>query len=337
MDDLERQKLRHAWFPVATTRDVRIGVLTSARLLDTRLVVTRTESKVVVAQSDCPHRGADIGLGNVVGKTFECPYHGWRYDFDGTCVDVPSLPDGVGHPTARLGILNSLEKYGHIWVSLDDPELPMPHIDVLETGEWHVTAGKPRDVACGLRQITENFRDISHFAFVHQGTMGPDVPRVVPPYRVEQHGSRLTWTIKTEYGAADILRESVITDYSIHLPSIAYVNSRLDKGRRFNGQFVAPLGADAVRHFYLVGIDTEAVQSGISLEEYAALQARIYQEDIPIVESQLPKEAPLDLHGQNHTRADKFSLAYRRLYAEWLTMQDQIWHGLRDRELRKAR
>jgi phenylpropionate dioxygenase-like ring-hydroxylating dioxygenase large terminal subunit len=34
----------------------------------------------------------------------ECPYHGWRFDGDGRCVEIPSLDDD-GHlpPKARCG------------------------------------------------------------------------------------------------------------------------------------------------------------------------------------------------------------------------------------------
>lgn len=97
---------------------------------------------------------------------------------------------------------------------------------------------------------------------------------------------------------AEILQDSIETDYQIILPLVAYVTSRFEAGRRFNGQFVAPLDDRSIRHFFLSGLDSDAVDSGLRLSDYAALQARIYQEDLRIVESQLPHEAPLELHGQ---------------------------------------
>jgi phenylpropionate dioxygenase-like ring-hydroxylating dioxygenase large terminal subunit len=48
------------------------------------------------------------------------------------------------------------------------------------------------------------------------------------------------------------------------------------------------------------------------------LEARVFSEDVPIVETLDPKEAPMDLEGQAHVRADRYSVAYRKLYRELL-------------------
>jgi phenylpropionate dioxygenase-like ring-hydroxylating dioxygenase large terminal subunit len=55
-----------------------------------------------------------------------------------------------------------------------------------------------------------------------------------------------------------------------------------------------------------------------ALDTQIAIEAKVFSEDVSIVEALDPSEAPLDLDGQAHVRADRYSVAYRRLYAELL-------------------
>jgi nitrite reductase/ring-hydroxylating ferredoxin subunit len=39
----------------------------------------------------CPHRRAPLSAGAVEGGVLRCPYHGWAFAGDGTCVDIPAI------------------------------------------------------------------------------------------------------------------------------------------------------------------------------------------------------------------------------------------------------
>jgi hypothetical protein len=52
------------------------------------------------------------------------------------------------------------------------------------------------------------------------------------------------------------------------------------------------------------------------LETQVEIERKVFSEDVRIVEALDPTEAPLDLEGQAHVRADRYSIAYRKLYAE---------------------
>ena len=103
---------------------------------------------------------------------------------------VPSQPGA--HPSASLKSRPAEERYGSVWTRFEEPLLEAPAIP--ETNEsdggWEVACGQWFDVRCGLRSITENFRDSSHFAFVHRETFA-DVNPEVPAYTVERQGWRL--------------------------------------------------------------------------------------------------------------------------------------------------
>ena len=43
---------------------------------------------------DCPHRGADLSFGRNEGDGLRCPFHGWKFDTAGRCLDTPAEPTG---------------------------------------------------------------------------------------------------------------------------------------------------------------------------------------------------------------------------------------------------
>lgn len=49
-------------------------------LLDTHLVLFRTQTGVAALLDNCPHRNAPLSLGKVRDHHIECPYHGWKFD-----------------------------------------------------------------------------------------------------------------------------------------------------------------------------------------------------------------------------------------------------------------
>jgi len=344
----ELEMLERVWFPVARAGDVADGRPFGAELLGRRLVVYRSGGSTAVATDRCPHRGARLSNGVVRDETLECPYHGWRWDAGGSCTLVPSQPGA--RPAAALESFPAIERFGLVWTRLAEPgrdvvdagvsELPpIPETGAAGDG-WAFADGQWFDVACGLRSITENFRDSSHFAFVHRETFG-DVNPAVPAYAVERDGWRLSWTIRLTFGAewsvdgdardgggkyrfgrtdaADEATEEMVLHYRFTVPSLAYVfTEHGPEERRFVAQAAAPLDTDArrTRVFWFVGANEPFRRRFGGLDAQVAIEARVFAEDVPIVEALDPTEAPLDLEGQAHVRADRYSIAYRKLYAE---------------------
>jgi len=327
MDDLERQLLSRTWFPLARVADVERGPVAAA-ILGTELVVYPGPDGPTVAQGRCPHRGMALWRGRMRDSALECPYHGWLFaPGSGACTEVPSLGPGVALPHARLATFPARVAYGHVWSALHDPFRPMPELLEYDESTWQVAFGEPQEVACGMRQITENFRDMAHFPFVHTGTMGPQVRRQVDRYEVERVTDGLQWTLATDLGGTALNGNAALgtgqtLTYRLALPMTTYIRTRFpDGGRRLVAQFATPITADGarVRLFWLVGIDDIVVREhGVDLDEMWRYERDIFAEDIPIVENQWPAEAPLDPHAQVHTSADRFSLAYRAAYRELL-------------------
>ncbi len=324
MEEAELELLRRTWCVIARSADLAEGAVLGVTLLGERLVAVRSAGRVTLAQGYCPHRGMALWLGALRDRNLECPYHGWLFDpGSGECVQVPSMGPDVRPAVGALRTYPVREAYGHIWASLEEPYLDFPVLPWQDEDGWEFSTGPGKDLDCGLRSLTENFRDISHFAFVHTGSMGPDVQEIVHPYSVVEDGWDLEWHMDTDLGGTALAANTAVASrisltHHLRMPNVAYVQTAFpDGGRRFLAQFVTPLAADGqrTRLFWLLGIDaTVRLKHGVDMAQMWDYEQRIFEEDYGVVENQWPRESPLDLHGQVHTRADRHSLAYRRAY-----------------------
>src|SRR5712691_10132289 len=87
--------MREYWIPalVSTELPERDGAPVRVRLLGENLIAFRTTSgKVGLIQNHCPHRGASLFFGRNEEEGIRCVYHGWKFDVQGNCVDMPNEP-----------------------------------------------------------------------------------------------------------------------------------------------------------------------------------------------------------------------------------------------------
>jgi phenylpropionate dioxygenase-like ring-hydroxylating dioxygenase large terminal subunit len=101
------------WYPVALSEEVRERPL-GVDFLGARVAVYRRASGApVVLGARCPHMGADLSQGEVVGDELRCMFHHFRYGPDGRCAGVPS-----GEPpprAARVASYPTAECWGLVW------------------------------------------------------------------------------------------------------------------------------------------------------------------------------------------------------------------------------
>jgi phenylpropionate dioxygenase-like ring-hydroxylating dioxygenase large terminal subunit len=95
--------MRHYWQPVALVDefnpalDPRMGVrpVKAVRVLGQDLVLFKNAEGVFgLLDRDCPHRGADLAFGRNEGDGLRCPFHGWKFDVTGQCLETPAEPTG---------------------------------------------------------------------------------------------------------------------------------------------------------------------------------------------------------------------------------------------------
>ena len=309
------------WHPVAASEAVAQQPL-GATLLEQPLVLWRDAAGGVHAWADqCPHRGARFSLGQVRDDRLECPYHGWQFAASGQCVRVPALPGFVPPAGHAVTVYAACERYGLVWVQLQAPALPqevVPFAAESDTRLRKLLCG-PYDVATSAPRLVENFLDMSHFAFVHEGWLGTREASSIDDYRVDSTAQGLWATQCKAWQPQSSLQATgpaqVEYSYAVEAPYTAVLTKLPDPAqvalqdyREAIALFICPQGPERSRvWFRLASNDWSSTDDAMR-----AFQHTIFTQDQPVLESQAPKRLPLDLRAELHTAADKASSAYRR-------------------------
>ena len=337
-EEIERA-LRRAWFPVARRCDLeqpqRVNLLG-----ETLVAYLTSDGEPRVVADRCAHRGASLSDGHVEGDEIVCPYHGWQWDgVDGQCVHIPSLGEGAAiPPRAVIAARRAQEQWGLIWCCLDEPAVGLPAPAALDGVEWTHGPGRPMRISAGIRAATENFRDVAHFPFVHRGTMG-HLPQVVEPLNVERRDSEvfLTREYSATGGDGGLWQEGMTFSYHAIAPAFVCLRIAHESGPvRFLLNAPCPHtsptdpGRPQSTIFWVEGFTHDYTE--MTLEEVLEAEARVYEEDNPILDRIEPGEAPLDSSTQVHTPSDRYTLQYRRAFIEFVRAAGRISAPVADRE-----
>ncbi len=164
---------RRYWIPAMLPEDLpgRDGAPIRVRLLGEDLVAFRdTGGKIAFIAEYCPHRGASLFLGRNEEYGLRCVYHGWKFDAEGNCVDMPSEPSDSNFKTkVRAKCYPGLELGGLIWIYMGPPPLEPAPPEL----EWAVVAGNQRHLSrrfeeCNYLQALEGGIDSSHVSSLHR-------------------------------------------------------------------------------------------------------------------------------------------------------------------------
>ncbi len=188
-EDLPFKVLRKTWQPVAVASAVGAGQVRSYRLLGEEIVIARLPGGWLAALDACPHKGFRLSLGQVCDSELRCAYHGWRFDHEGRCTNIPSLlqPLPNKQEQARLTSFAVQERYGMIWVRLDPEELArIPEVPEFEKSGWTYLVAEPMAFEAGFRREIENYLDMTHFAFAHSTTLGVSADPKVPAMKITE-------------------------------------------------------------------------------------------------------------------------------------------------------
>ena len=321
---------RTCWHPVASLEALSEAPL-AVTLLDEPLVLWKDNHGTVRAFADrCPHRGARLSLGCVRAGVLECPYHGWQFDGAGQVVHVPALPAFQPPATHRAASHDVQLRHGLVWVRLHadaGDAAPLPAFAAEDDTRLRKTLCGPYEVATSAPRIVENFLDMSHFGFVHEGWLGAREHAAFHDHAVQatptgflatgcrawqpqssvhaQGGADVEYTYevnapytavltKVPDGATGADRRLPRSDRAVHLPGDARAQPRL-----------VPHGDE---RFHLA-------------RQQACRPSRTpsSRQDQPVLESQQPRRLPLSDTApvrELHSAADRSSAAYRRYLRE---------------------
>lgn len=156
------------WFVVGISAELARGELRTLRYFDRDLVLFRTDSGVAqLWDAHCPHLGAHLGFGGEVkGETLQCPFHNWRFDTRGQCVEVPNC-DRIP-PNAKTTPWTIVEQNGAIlaWFH-PDGVAPSFEVEAMPDEGWTDCRVVQWDVRSHPQEIGENTVDTGHMKPVH--------------------------------------------------------------------------------------------------------------------------------------------------------------------------
>ncbi len=309
--------LRNEWLAVMKAEDLGEQPA-AAELLGERLVLFRAPDGIKVFKDLCIHRGAALSMGRVENGCLICPYHGWAYNGSGNCVRIPSQPPGQPiSRKAKAAAYRSCERFGLIWVCLGEPSSdPPPYAEFGDPGFRTILCG-PYEIDAAFTRVVENFLDVGHLAWIHDGLLGSSAYPEIKEYDVHfRDGRYISDPIQVYQPDPDGRGHSI--NNGIVYEILSPVTARLTKTDsrtgivKINWIHVAPIGPRRSAMYSLVARNYDLDASN---EPFLAFQNRITMQDIAVVERQRPEELPLDLQAELHLRSDRLAIAYRR----WLS------------------
>ena len=312
--------LRRCWQPVARLGDLREGPQRAVLLGEPLAVFLSVDGEPRVVSNRCPHRGASLSMGAVRGEAIQCPYHGWEWaGEDGACVRIPSLADQRQIPPgARVAAFPACVQWGLVWTVLDDPLGEPPSVPWFDPDEWNWGHGNPFELPVALGLMIENFRDVAHFAFVHQATLG-DMPEIIEPLEVSREGTEATMHREMRGGPGGEKAWGSLREIYYHTVAPNFTSARMvtGGGERCLLHAGRAISATESVHYWVVGLSKDFDEQ--TLEEAIEAEARVYAEDKRVVSAVEPPELPLDPNADLNTLADRFTLAYREAFAEFVS------------------
>lgn len=317
------------WHPVCTRTELAAidGRPLAIRLLGRDLAVADLGGGRLAAVTDrCLHRSTKLSVGWVDDGAIRCAYHGWRWAADGRCVEIPSMPDGPIPPKACIDAFEAVWAYDLVWVRLDPSAgTAVPACPAWDDTTMRVVAGVPYTWPTSALRRVENFVDLAHFAWVHDGTLGRrDVP--VPPLPTIQ---RCAGEMRFTYDPPDMATDDTAlfghSRYRLGMPGTVDIEFHLDSGaRRHLWMTASPHDPGSCRSFWFVARDDG---HGEVDADHLAFQALVLAEDLPVVCNQDPPELRLEPGAELSVRTDRVSVEYRRWLRELAEAADRPDRG----------
>jgi phenylpropionate dioxygenase-like ring-hydroxylating dioxygenase large terminal subunit len=305
------------------------------QIFDRSLILYRTvDGRIQAMDNTCIHRGAALVNGWVDRDCIVCPYHGWQYQPDGTCVKIPSQLPGIMIPKqAKMNTYPVQEKYGWIWLFLGDGKpsaLPIiPDLTQSEDPRLRAIQGEFNWDA-NYERVLENGLDFAHAPFVHAGAFGnPDAPGIAD-LQIDNFSSGATATVMLKAtppkGLWKLLvkgeRAPIHTRTGFILPNLTFLEVSLPFGKLIIWTAHIPIDLD---HTVSKWINFRSFFRGKWADKDAYNRTiKIFEQDKPIVESQRPQIIPIDMNAELFVPADGLQLQYRKLRQQALTIEQDF-------------
>jgi nitrite reductase/ring-hydroxylating ferredoxin subunit len=185
--------MRRYWQPVCTSDELKDLPLKVRILCEDLIVFRDKKGRVGALELHCSHRGTSLEYGRVEAEGLRCCYHGWLYDTQGHCIDMPCE---TAESRAKMDIWHpaypAMEYGGLVFLYMGPPETKpplLPMFDIIDLSDRNdvVLVGKKlwddhalgyvRD--CNWLQHYENAADPYHLVVLHEMISGDQFKSVL--------------------------------------------------------------------------------------------------------------------------------------------------------------
>lgn len=178
--------LRRYWHPVGLSSDAA-DTPRPVKILGEELILFRDgQGRAGLVYPRCCHRGTTLYYGKVEERGIRCCYHGWLFDVEGRCLEMPCEPNPTGAQCQRVRQpwYPVEERYGLVFAYLGPPERKpvLPRYECLEVmGEGEFVEADDSSIGsggiviapCNWLQHFENVVDPYHVPILHGTFSGP--------------------------------------------------------------------------------------------------------------------------------------------------------------------
>lgn len=318
--------LRNYWYPVAYDHEVGIAPR-PFRMFGQQYVVWRSRPGALpqAASDECPHRASRLSQGWVEDGCIVCPYHGWRFNGDGQCVEIPAADPGLPIPSrARLHMAAAAERYGLVWVCVGEPMHDLPYLDEAERDDYVLIHELMEEWRASAPRIIDNALDVSHVAWVHRDSVGSQANPRLSDFAVERDGQVLRFSVSYTVAVNEQQKkntgiQSDLTRRTTHAELVQPLIFRGVLEYEENGLrhvlYKTATPVDDSTTLFCQFIARSDRPSDDVREQIAAVDRIVQSEDKRLLEGVKP-DFPIDVISELHTRSDRMTLEYRRVLSE---------------------
>lgn len=314
--------LDRCWYAVACSDRIADAPV-AIELRKTAYAVWRdTDARIVATLDRCSHRQGRLSSGTVESGCVRCPYHGWKFNASGRCIDIPSSGAGaVIPPAADLDTVHVQERYGLVWLCPGEPADGIPHLDVDNDDAFTRLNTGMQVWNCSATRMVDNMLDVAHFPYTHSGTFGREQEQVVPHFTLEQldhsfHGYRYSVVVDNEGdakamsgGGDDVIGITMTTGFA--LPFSVRSTMSYDNGiEQTLFMTASPIDIDRSLYTFVLWRNDDVTDTGRQIVDF---ELEVAREDQTMLE-RIPGELPLDRGALVDVQSDKASLEWRRRY-----------------------
>ena len=318
--------LAHQWFIACNSADLGHRPV-SRTLQGVPLVLFRDGAGQPCALLDrCPHRNVPLSMGRCRNGMVECAYHGWRFDGDGHCRDIPGLcGQEPGAPARRADSHACMEQDGYVWVYSTPNVTPQDRPFAFpQLGPGYTVVQRDVPMQSTMHGAVENALDVPHTGFLHGGLFRTATKK----NRVRVVIRRGSGHVEAEYldeprptglvGRLLAPNGGLVTHFDrFFLPCVAQVEYRMEQTHMLITSAFTPISDFETRAFAHVAFKVPVV-GGLLKPIMLPIAMRIFRQDAGILAAQTATIQRFGGEQFAHTEID--------------VLGPHIWHLLRQAE-----